>query len=155
MKHHCWHCSFLSILTIIPVTFVSVFITVPFFSVKVCHHPNTLHHNKTNQAYCKTLRNQKYYLTLCLHLSTTPYAPGQEEMERKMQTLNKKWDSDVVLKFWHLNYALTSKPQTNRFMKKKYSRWEPPEKQPLIGEAEACILALPHTTHTHSYTFHK
>lgn len=60
----------------------------------------------------------------------------------------KKWDSDVVLKFWHLNYALTSKPQTNRFMKKKYSRWEPPEKQPLIGEAEACILALPHTQHT-------
>lgn len=48
-------------------------------------------------------RNEKYFLTLCLHLSTTPYAPTGTE--RRTHTIIKEIRGDT---FHYLNYGAAS-----------------------------------------------
>lgn len=48
-------------------------------------------------------RNEKYFLTLCLHLSTTPYAPTGTE--RRTHTIIKEIHGDT---FHYLNYGAAS-----------------------------------------------
>lgn len=74
-----------------------------FYHPNIKCHTGTLYLLSVSICISFTYRNEKCFLTLCLHLSTTPYAPTGTE--RRTHTINKEIHGDT---FHYLNYGAAS-----------------------------------------------
>lgn len=89
-------------------------------------------------------RNEKCFLTLCLHLSTTPYAPTGSE--RRTHTINKEIHGDT---FHYLNYGAASET-SNQHVHKKQVKSVRTTRETAVNRWDGGKDTLPtHATHTH------